>query len=148
MGEKTRKKKLQQERFCLFDSGTCVPLCDLGKLMFLAFQRHNAHPFITLVFPLRALKWDQFLKLHGKAFKRTFIWMFANTFNKLIQKKIMPDILPRNRNLFFYYAPEAFCTLDSGWPVSLFMLDGKHVVCRVKVEKSSVSRCKFRICIQ
>lgn len=55
-GGKTRKKKLQQERFCLFDSGTYVPLCDLGKLMFLAFQRHNARPFITLVFPLRALK--------------------------------------------------------------------------------------------
>lgn len=60
----------------------------------------------------------------------------------------MPDIFPRNWNLFLYYAPEEFCVLDSGWPIALFMLDEEHVVYSVKVEKSSVSRCNIWISIQ
>lgn len=60
----------------------------------------------------------------------------------------MPDIFPRNWNLFFYYAPEEFCMLDSGWTITLFMLDEEHVVYSVKVEKPRVSRCNFWISSQ
>lgn len=50
--------------------------------------------------------------MHDKVFKRAFIWMFANIFNKV---KIMPDIFPRNWNLYFYYAPEEF------WYIGLWL---------------------------
>lgn len=44
--------------------------------------------------------WDQFLKLHGKAFKSTFIWMFANIFNKVIQKNNARYISQKLESLF------------------------------------------------
>lgn len=88
------KRSLEQESLCMFDSGRSVPKSPLEADGSPSLSQMWCSPFYHCSFPLHVPKWWKFQllrwvrkKMHGKVFSSTFIWKFANIFNKVTWKK-------------------------------------------------------------